>query len=435
MDLKDAIRNGILSAPRVNPVPTNAPHNSGPRGNHWSVEAALMYQTIAPYAGNVFDAQIQGLDYENFYEWQDVVIRSAPVVDATTGDNMSEDWQRIMIIDRKIDFIPVGAYVRFNNNVWIVYNPDNVASDLGTAVVQRCNVTYNTLDWYGNVVKTPMSVSKGKILASSPYYMEYSSIMDGYGHILMQYNDATKDLHDNTRVLLGNSAYAFYGVVNYAQEFTGDDDSVHIIKADIRVNEITENDDRARRVADGSSFRFFIEIGGLNRMPEGETQTLTPHFFRNGGEVFDTAEHPLTVSWQTDDESVATISEDGVLTANAVGSCKVTATLGQNDSVIAEFSVEIEQPMQNGVQFVGNVPDCAGVFTHFPVEAAYFENGIRTNKPVLFSVSGVPDNAVSISPVDANTITVEVWTASGTMTLTASCEGSTVSADIVLEGF
>lgn len=394
-----------------------------------------MYQTIAPYAGNVFEAEIQGLDYANFYDWQDVVIRSAPVVDATTGDNMSADWQRIMIIDRKIDFIPAGAYVKYNDNVWIVFNPDNVASDIGTAVVQRCNTTYNTLDWYGNVIKTPMSMAKGKILASSPYYMEYSAIMDGYGHVLLQYNEATKDLHDNTRVILGNSAYSFYGVVNYAQEFTGDEDSVHIIKADLRVNEITENDDRTNRVSDGGSFRFTVEIGGANRMSEGGTQTLTAHFFRNGEEVFDTAEYPLSVSWQTDDGSVATVSEDGVLTANAVGSCKVTATLVQNESITAEFSVEVEEPLQNGVQFVSNVPETASVFTSFPVEAAYFENGIRTNRPVAIYADGVPENAVTVTAVDGNNATVDVWTASGTLTLIASCEGSTATASVTLEGF
>lgn len=435
MSIQDTIKNARLGSSSINPVKTNAPYESGPLSNHWGTEAAYAYQLLGPYAGNVFEAEIQGLDYENFYDWHKVLLRSAPVVDATTGDNMSEDWQRIFIIDRHIDFIPVGAYVRYNNNVWIVYNPDNVTQDIGTAVVQRCNTTYNTFDWYGNVVKTPMSMSKGKILASSPYYMEYSAIMDGYGHSILQYNEATKDLHDNTRVLLGNSAYSFYGVVNYAQEFTGDDNSVHIIKADLRVNEITENDDRENHVADGSSFRFMIEIGGINRMPEGETQPLAAHFFRNGEEVFNSEEHPLNVIWRSSDEGIATVDDDGLVTAVGVGECKIIAILVQNSGVQAEFSLEVEEPLQNGLQFIGNVPDCAGVFTKFPVEAAYFENGFRTDMPVSFSISGVPENAVTITQTNANNAMVDVWTASGTMTLTASCNGSEVSVDVVLEGF
>jgi len=435
MSIKDTIKNAQLGANRISPVQTNAPFESGPLSNHWGTEAAYAYQLIGPYAGNVFEAEIQGLDYDNFYEWSKVLLRSAPVVDATTGDNMSEDWQRIFIIDRHIDFIPVGAYVKFNSNVWIVFNPDNVTQDIGSAVIQRCNTTYNTLDWYGNVVKTPMSMAKGKILASSPYYMEYSAIMDGYGHALLQLNDDTKGLHDNTRILLGNSAYSFYGVVNYAQEFTGNDDSVHIIKADLRVNEISENDDRVRRVADGNAFRFTLEVGGTNHMPVNEQQTLTAHFFRNGEEVLDSEEHPLNVRWESSDESVVTIDDIGVVYGVGIGTCSVRCILIQNEDIYEDFSIEVEQPLQNGVQFIGNVPESAGVFTSFPVEAAYFENGERSNKTVQFYLDGVPENSVSISVLDGNNAVVDVWTASGTLTIIAECEGSIVRANVVLEGF
>lgn len=435
MSIQDTIKNARLGASVMSPVKTNAPYESGPLSNHWGTEAAYAYQLLGPYAGNVFEAEIQGLDYENFYDWSKVLLRSAPVVDATTGDNMSEDWQRIFIIDRHIDFIPVGAYVKYNNNVWIVFNPDNVTQDIGSAVVQRCNTTYNTLDWYGNVVKTPMSMSKGKILASSPYYMEYSAIMDGYGHALLQLNDDTKDLHDNTRVILGNSAYAFYGVVNYAQEFTGNDDSVHIIKADLRVNEMVENDDRANRVADGNAFRFTMEIGGTDRMPENDQQTLTAHFYRNGEEVFDSAEHPLSVVWVSSDEEVATVDTDGVVKGVSEGSCTISATLLQNETVSAEFDLTVEEPLQNGVMFIGNVPDTASVFSSFPVEAAYFENGARTNNPVTFYLEGVPVNSVSISVIDGNNATIDVWTASGTLVISAVYGQYADIRRVVLEGF
>lgn len=394
-----------------------------------------MYQTIGKYAGNVFDAEIQGLDYENFYDWQKVVIRSAPVVDATTGDNMSEDWQRIMIIDRHIDFIPTGAYVKFNNNIWIVFNPENVASDIGTAVVQRCNTTYNTLDWYGNVVKTPMSVSKGKILASSPYYMEYSAIMDGYGHILIQYNEATKDLHDNTRVILGNSAYSFYGVVNYAQEFTGNEDSVHIIKADLRVNEIAENDDRENRVADGNVFRFEIEMPETADILTNRNFPVDPVCRRNGEVVTDTQEHPIDIQYFTSDSSVAT-AYDTMIHGEGPGSATITAVLLQNDSIRSETLVTVsDATTADYVSFVESVPTVAPVFSSFTVWAIYYEDGEKTAQPVSFRCSGVPDNAYTLTENGDNTATIDVWTASGTLTITAYCNGYEASTDVFLEGF
>ena len=435
MSIRDDIKNARLATTRAIPVPTNAPYDSGPITSRYSIETALMYEKIAPYAGNVFEAQIQGLDYEDFYKWSDCLIRSAPVVDASTGDNMNPDWQRIMIIDRHIDFLPVGAYVRFNNNVWIVYNPDNVTSDIGTGVVQRCNTTYNSLDWYGNIVRTPMVVTKGKVLASSPYYMEYSSIMDGYGHILIQYNEDTKDIHDNTRFLLGNSAYAFYGVVNYAQEFTGNDDSVHIIKSDFRVNEIIETDDRENRVADGNGFSFDIDVPASVSCLVDRNVPLRPICRRNGEVVTSTTEHPITLLYSSDDYSVASVLSGDVHGVSA-GETNVHVTLKENTSITENIAVTVESATTNDyVAFIGGVPAEAPVFSSFTVHAIYFEDGEKTSDTVTFSYSGVPENAVTLTNNGDNTATIDVWTASGTLVIEASANGMSATAEVILEGF
>ena len=435
MSMRDEIKNAQLTMTRAIPVQTNAPYDSGPITSRFSVETALMYEKIAPYAGNVFQAQVQGLDYEDFYKWTDCLIRSAPVVDASTGDNMNPDWQRIMIIDRHIDFLPIGAYVKFNNNVWIVYNPDNVTSDIGTGVVQRCNTTYNTLDWYGNIVKTPMVVTKGKVLASSPYYMEYSSIMDGYGHALIQYNENTKDIHDNTRFLLGNSAYSFYGVVNYAQEFTGNDDSVHIIKTDFRVNEIIETDDRENRVADGKGFSFDIDVPSSVSCLVNGTVPLRPICRRNGEIVMDTEEHPITLLYGSDNYSIASIST-GDIHGSSAGETNVHVTLKENTSIRKDVSVTVENTTTNDyVSFIGGVPSEAPVFSSFTVEAAYYEDGIKTADQVRFSYSGVPNNSITLTENGDNTATIDIWTASGTLVLEAFCGTHIATAEVVLEGF
>ena len=497
MSIQDTIKNGLLSAPYLQPVATNTPHDKGPLPNRWGKEAALAYQTIAPYAGNVYEAKVQGLDYEHFDNWTDCLIRCAPVVDSTTGENISEDWQRVMIIDRHIDFIPAGAYMEFNNNLWIVYNPENVSSDIATCVVQRCNTTYNHLDWYGNIIRTPMAVAKGKVLASSPYYMEYSSVMDGYGHAVLQYNEETTDIHDNTRFLLGNSAYAFYGVVNYAQEFTGDDNSVHIIKTDFRVNEIIPSDDRVNRVANGAGFRFTISLR-VKRDGNLGTQVLEPVFQRNGETVVSAEEHPITPVWASSDEVVATVDENGVLTVCGVGDAVITCSLKENPNVKATAEVHSEgdeifsttirigedsgdltwtvypqsytgtemdrteqgdltatEPEEglvadvdideNGnlvasmdvepyVEFI-SVPLTAGVFTSFPVRAAYYENGVATDEVVAITASNAPAEAFTLTHNGDNSATVDVWMPGYTLTLTAVHGTYSATANVVLEGF
>ena len=234
-NLKNNIKNGRLTSSRMNALVTNAPSGTAPLHTKYTDETAAYYDRYAKYADNVFEAEMQGLDYSDFYKWTKVRIRSSNVINPSTGENLSVAWQSILILDKHIDFVPIGAYLRYNNATWIVYNPDNVASATGGAIVIRCNTTYNTRDFYGNIIKTPMFYAKGTILASSPYYMEFSATLDGYQHIIMQLNDVTKNITNNTRIILGKSAFGMYGVSDFPEEFTGDPNTCHILRADLRL--------------------------------------------------------------------------------------------------------------------------------------------------------------------------------------------------------
>lgn len=205
-NLQNSIKNGLLTSSRLNNVVTNSPANTSPKYSKYNDEATAYYREYAPYASNVFEAEIQGIDYNDFYAWTKVHLRSSNVINPSTGENLSTSWQSILILDRKVDFIPIGAYVKYNNSVWIVYNPDNIASPTGNTIVIRCNTTYNTLDYYGNIVKTPMFFAKGTVLASSPYYMELSATLDGYQHVIMQLNDVTEKITNNTRIILASAS-------------------------------------------------------------------------------------------------------------------------------------------------------------------------------------------------------------------------------------
>ena len=69
MSMRDAIKNAQLTMTRAVPVQTDAPYDSGPITSRFSVETALMYEKIAPYAGNVFQALKR-----NFYDKHTVEI-------------------------------------------------------------------------------------------------------------------------------------------------------------------------------------------------------------------------------------------------------------------------------------------------------------------------------------------------------------------------
>lgn len=434
-NLQNSIKNGLLTSSRLNNVVTNAPANTSPKWSKYNDEATAYYHEYAPYASNVFEAEIQGLDYNNFYAWTKVHIRSSNVINPSTGENLSTSWQDILILDRKVDFLPIGAYVKYNNNTWIVYNPDNIASPTGNGIVIRCNQTYNTLDYYGNIVRTPMFVAKGTILASSPYYMEFSATIDGYQHVIMQLNEVTEKITNNTRIILGKSAFGMYGVSDFPEEFTGDPNSCHIFRADLRLQETIEADDLVNHVADGKHFKFNIHIGASDTMREGGTQQLTVDAYRENEKVQSTEDAPLTYLWSSSDENVATVDEDGIVTAIGEGYCQITCTLKENPNVTDACGINVLVSSEPYIDFTSPVPDKVKVYTTFEITAAYYENGQPTDNIVEWTLRRADRDAYSYT-VSGNTVSVMTYAPSASpLEIYASYSGATAVKKIQIIGY
>ena len=433
--LNKNIMNGLLASDRLNQFATNSPANTSPLWSKYNDEASAYYHKYAPYASNVFEAEIQGLDYSDFYKWTKVHLRSSNVINPSTGENLSTSLQSILILDRKVDFIPIGAYVKYNNSVWIVYNPDNIASPTGNSIVIRCNTTYNTLDYYGNIVKTPMFFAKGTVLASSPYYMEFSATLDGYQHVIMQLNDVTEKITNNTRLILEKSAFGMYGVSDFPEEFTGDLDSCHIFRADLRLQETVEADDLVNRVADGKYFSFVIDIGGNTVMYNGEPQTLAVTARREGEVVVSTADNPITYVWTSSDESVATVDEYGVVTPVSIGYCQMTCSIQQNPNITSVFGFNVvEREAQTYIDFITPIPDEIRSFETLNIETVYYEDGQQTQDAIEYTLSRANENSYSYS-VYGNVLTIQTYEPSDApLEITASCNGYSTVKKIRITG-
>lgn len=412
---------------------SNNPYNGDTQEQYFARRTKMFNAERLKWASNVVTAQVQGLNYNDFSAYTQISIRTANLIDPTTGKNLGSDWQRMIAMDMNIDFLPRGAKVAFNGNVWLVVNPMNVQSVTGTSVIRRCNAVWNYLDEYGNVRSEPFCFGQGaEDLATTNNIQEQMTLMNGYQHCAMQINQATSALHHNYRMILGTQAYSVRGLQDFVLEFSQDPNSSHIQFFDLQVTEPLESDDMARKIASGLAFEWTVTVSGEPQMQEGTQQTLLAQSTQNGKPV--TLE--TSYSWITSSAEVATVDASGTVSAVAPGQCVITAALQQNPILTASFALEVTQAATGAALIWTQMPpQTLGAFETATVAAAFTENGQPTQDAVTWTFEG-PDARSYTATANGNEAVIQCWQGDPVaLSVTAACGGMTLSAQIALFGW
>lgn len=401
---------------------------------YFQSETQAYTQEVGQYATNVFAAECQGLNPDDFYAWEKIKIRSIRAAQAQTGSTMPGDWQRIYIINpANCTYLPQGAMLKYSDNTWIVFKDKNIAAVHGSAIVRRCNAVMNVLDWYGNIVPIPLSYAKMETLGNAPHQTENTIVSKNYIAVICQLNEYTKDFDENTRLILGKTAYAMRGLDDFTREFTDDPNSVHLLTFTIERTEVQPYDSIEYGVADYGGFSWDVTVNWNNSMPVGTSQTLGIISRRNGTAVEATEEHPISYIYESSDESVATVDENGVVTAVSEGMASITVSLEQNPSKTQTVTISVPSPMPEDVAFTSTIPAILHELDATTVSAAWFENGTVTEEPVEIMFSGPEDSAYGVTADGLNTYRVICYHASPKpLTITASRGDRRENAEIRL---
>lgn len=414
---------------------SNRAYNDGSlQTQYFQNETQAYTQQMGPYASNVYTAECQGLNPDKFYDWQTVQIRSIRAAQAQTGETMPDDWQRIYLINpARYTYIPQGAMLKYADNTWIVYKGKNMEAILGAAIVRRCNAVINVLDWYGNIVHVPMSYSKMGTLGNATHATENTITSKNYIACICQLNEYSRQFYENTRIILGNTAYAMRGLDDFTREFTDDPDSVHLMTFTIERVEVQPFDNVELGVADYEGFSWNLMVDYNNSMMQGMTQTLTATSKRNNETVESSTEHPISYYYESSDETVLTVDEYGVVTAVGEGEADITVSLVQNPSVIKTVHIEVPAAASAYVAFTSTLPATMHETDAITVSAAYYENGVAQFDTVEFTFSGPEDGAFTVAQLNENTYRVTSYHASQKpLTVTAAYGGYSATAEIYL---
>lgn len=438
MSLQSSIKNAALTAGGVLFHATNAPAQYQSRQRQYHADETTRFtEKYAQYASDYVKGQAQGLDSDNMMAWQTIYLRFSDIGRATaTTTKKSDDYKRVQIANRSVDYLPPGAKIVTMGSTWLAINPNNISGVGAGGIVQRCNAVWNYLDWYGNVRSEPIAVDRALARANNTDTQEAMNLTKGYFDVKAQLNGATAQLAENSRMILGRNCYRITGFSDFTQEFTGDYSSVRMIEFSIHFEEPNaEIDDMENHVAGGKTFVWEIAISGTPNMAAGDKAAFTASSQRMNVPVINTAEKPITYLWSSSDESVATVDTEGNVTAISDGECVITAVLEQNPAMTAQMAVAVVPAEHGGaVKFLQTPTEKLMYGESTSLEAAYFYDGEKTGEEITWTISGASQEAYTAEN-EWNRITVRCWGGSAEpLLVTAACNGMTATASIELWG-
>lgn len=422
--------------------PNNTPTQYKDRQTQYMAGRTATFDAYRAYLSTDYvNAEVQGVVGGDFYKWVNTNIRLADITSPSgTANKRVDDYKQVLLPELGIDYFPIGAKIKAMGNTWLCVNPSNISSVKTTAVVARCNASYNSYDYYGNIITEPIVVEQNAMVGNDNIHSKNIVLMNGNFNVTCQLNGNTEQLQENSRIILGKKPYRITGVTDFIQEFTGDRDSCHLLNFTIRVEEPTEKDDITENfIANGNDYEFDCILQGVDNISVGETVEFTPYFIKNDEVIESKEENPITWEWESADNEIATVDKNGMVTALSSGYTQITARMVQNPSITAtaELVVIKEKTGENSVVFTSVIPESITQYDSVVITATYKENGLAIYKPLEWSFSGATNEDYS-AVVSQDGTSVEIICISpseNNLTVTASYNGVSATLEIALVGY
>ena len=266
-------------------------------------------------------------------EYYPYKMRVERVFNAKTQDTRSDDWKEFLSPEPDFD-LPYGLYLRWKNNYWIVYNKENFDYPTRGVICRRCITTFNWIDEWGNLREYPVSIGKPK--EASDYVNVQFTNPGGFNVFYMQLDQYSKYIRPNDRFMVGNDGYwTSYkvqggGVANYLREETMNATSTGLLSLICFTYEGNDDTDNLEiGVANYYEKIFTMELDQYEIQQYSGFSTKIIPTIKRGITIKDNVE----LSWQSSDENIVTVSEDGTITLIDKGEADIICTMAKNDSV------------------------------------------------------------------------------------------------------
>lgn len=266
-------------------------------------------------------------------EYYPYKMRVERVFNAKTQDTRSDDWKEFLSPEPDFD-LPYGLYLKWKNNYWIVYNKENFDYPTRGVICRRCLTTFNWIDEWGNLRIYPVVIGKPK--EASDYVNVQFTNPGGFNVFYLQLDEHSKYIRPNDIFLIGNTGWwSRYkvqggGVGNYLREETMISNEAGLLSLICYIYEGNDDTDNLEiGVANYYEKIFTMELDQYEIQQYSGFSTKIIPTIKKGTIIKDNVE----LFWQSSDENIVTVNEDGTITLIDKGEADIICTMEKNDSV------------------------------------------------------------------------------------------------------
>lgn len=363
---------------------------------------------------------IQSIDRDTFLQ-TDILTR---VTKASKTKNIalncSEDDIR-QIIFQDISYQPqLGDMFYFSNYYWIVIDTDNIISPTASCIVRKCN---NIIKYKNNNLNFIQSCVIQEIGKNNMKVEEETEILtpDATFLLVVAYNHNTRKLMLNTRFLFGDFAYRVNGIDTVSM--------IGLIKLKIQLDDIRENlDDFVTGYADNSLLK--TDDYSLNIINKDFKAKVGDNPIQLNIELFDNrikeASQVIDFIYQSDNEKICTIDNNGLVSFIGVGVCNITVKYKKDETVMSNINITVEPAIiptidKYSIKIISGSSSMILGSSNSKYTCAVYNNGIEdTNKSITWSLDNIALATIASNPSNRSCVLKANKTTKGIVKLRAS---------------
>jgi hypothetical protein len=230
-------------------------------------------------------------------------------------------------------------------------NTEIVKNLTATSTVRRCNNTLRWIDEPTGAIYTEPCIIEYEVKEAREHATQGSPFMTpgGFLKIYTQFNPQTSKINQNQRFLFGNKDHwtcykvVGTGINDFRNATTYDNTKAQILVLDLIANFTNDElDDFVNRIEEVHSNVYAVT---LNKSTAEGAPAGTIQLLANVSDYENNVTSQIT--WTTSDKNIATVSESGLVTLVATGSCIITANVTGNPASASALITVTNTPAVN----------------------------------------------------------------------------------------